>query len=89
VAAAPWAIRWTQAAHRDVRRLDRELTGRILSTLERFASTGHGDVTRLQTVDPPTWRIRIGDWRVLFALFPAERTLEVQRVLPRGSAYRD
>jgi len=34
------------------------------------------------------WRLRVGDWRVLFTLDDAARTMIVLRVLPRGGAYR-
>ena len=34
-----------------------------------------------------TWRLRVGDWRVLFSLDYAERIVDVLAVRPRGRAY--
>ena len=43
-----------------VRKLDVKPRQRILEALERFAATGIGDVKRLQGLDPPEWRLRVG-----------------------------
>jgi mRNA-degrading endonuclease RelE of RelBE toxin-antitoxin system len=39
---------------------------RILHALARYASAGVGDVKRLQGIDPPELRLRVGDYRVRF-----------------------
>lgn len=46
-----------------------------------------GDVTRLK--GRHEWRLRVGDWRVLFRRDAEVQTIEVLRVLPRGRAYRE
>ena len=50
--------------------------------------TGEGDVVRLVDVEPPEYRLRVGDWRVRFAREDEHRLLHVLRVMPRGKAYR-
>lgn len=35
------------------------------------------------------WRLRVGDWRVLYVIDDRERTILVTDILPRGEAYRD
>lgn len=82
-----WGLVWSERARKDLRRLDRQAADRVVRALERYAETEHGDVKRLQHVDPPTWRIRVGELRVLVRL--VEGQIRVQRVLPRASAYRD
>ena len=47
-----------------------------------------GDVKRLSG-QSAEWRLRVSDWRVRFTRDAASRTITVQRVLPRGRAYRD
>ena len=89
------------AARKDLNRLDRQVAGRILQAVQRYATTGQGDVRRLRGSEGEL-RLRVGDWRVRFAdhvvTRPAEppgigevqvRMIEVLRVLPRGRAYRD
>jgi mRNA interferase RelE/StbE len=94
-------IVWSRPALVDMRRLDQQVADRITAALERFAATGQGNVTLL-TGAGGELRLRVGDWRVRFRdtieTRPAEppatgevrvRVLLVQRVLPRGRAYRD
>jgi mRNA-degrading endonuclease RelE of RelBE toxin-antitoxin system len=69
-----------------MRRLDRSLRERIHSAVNRYASEGYGDVKRLKGSDE--YRLRVGDWRVRFALDVGERKMSILRVLPRGGAYR-
>ncbi len=62
-----------------------DVAARVTAAIERFAMTGQGDVTRL-TAAGDELRLRVGDWRVRFTLEPG--TIVVNRILPRGRAYR-
>lgn len=71
-------------ARKDLRKLDPDVRQRIISGIERFAEHGHGDVKHL-TDFTPEYRLRIGDYRVLF-----ERegdTITVYRIKHRRDAY--
>jgi mRNA interferase RelE/StbE len=46
-----------------------------------------GDVRRLEGTSLQ-WRLRVGDWRVIFTMAPSERTILVLLVRPRGAAYK-
>jgi mRNA-degrading endonuclease RelE of RelBE toxin-antitoxin system len=59
----------------------------VLQALDLLATAGLGDVRRLTGVDPPEYRLRVGDWRVRFARDPNARRIVVLRILPRGRAY--
>ena len=48
--------------------LDKSTARRIKQSTERFAETGAGNVKRLQGIDPPEFRLRVGDYRVRFYL---------------------
>jgi mRNA interferase RelE/StbE len=78
-----WTVVLTASAQGDLRRLDRQVAGRIIDALARLADTGQGDVTRLQGVSDE-WRLRVGDWRIRFRYDRTTQTLEVLRILPRG-----
>jgi len=82
------AVLWAPSAERDGRRLHPPIRRRILAALDRYAESGHGDVTRLTDVEPPQYRLRVGGWRVRFLVDREAEVLEVLHVLPRGKAYR-
>jgi mRNA interferase RelE/StbE len=80
------AIEWTEAALEDLAALDKGITRRVKQAVERFAQTGAGNVKRLQGIDPPEYRLRMGDYRVRFHL--DGETVRVLRVRNRREAYR-
>jgi mRNA-degrading endonuclease RelE of RelBE toxin-antitoxin system len=79
-------IEWTEPALADLAALDKGIARRIQQAVERFAATGAGNVKRLQGIEPPEYRLRVGDWRVRFHL--AEEIVRVLRVRNRREAYR-
>ena len=82
-----WTVDWTARAQGDLRRLDRDVSARVVRAV-RWLAEGHpSDVVRLQEPEP-VWRLRVGDWRVSFRFEYSDRRITVLRVLPRGRAYR-
>jgi mRNA interferase RelE/StbE len=79
-------IEWTGAALEDMAALDKGIARRVKQSVERFAETGAGKVKRLQGIDPPEFRLRVGDYRVRF--HKDGETVTVLRVRNRREAYR-
>lgn len=71
-------------AHKDLRALDRGDARRVLGKLILLEDDLGGDVTRL-TEFRPEYRLRVGDYRVLFDL--EGDSVVVRRVLHRSKAY--
>lgn len=80
-------VDWSSKALRDLKRLDKPTTTRIIDSVNVFAATGHGDVKKLTNAGGE-YRLRVGDWRVRFTLEGEIQVLSVIRVLPRGDAYK-
>jgi mRNA interferase RelE/StbE len=59
-------IAWTDEAKANLRAIDQATAIRILHVVARYLATGEGDVKRLQDVEPPELRLRVGDYRVRF-----------------------
>ncbi len=79
-------LEWSESSLEDMATLDTGIARRIQRAVERFAATEIGNIKRLQGIDPPEYRLRIGDWRVRFVLNAG--TVLVLRVLNRKDAYR-
>jgi mRNA interferase RelE/StbE len=78
-------IEWTEIALRVLAALDKGVARRIKQAVDRFAETGVGDVKKLQGVNPPEYRLRVGDFRVRF--YQDSETVHVLRVRNRRDAY--
>jgi mRNA interferase RelE/StbE len=66
--------------------IDKGIASRIKQAAERFAATGAGDVKRLRGIDPPEYRLRVGDYRVRFRV--DDEILRIRRVRNRREACR-
>jgi mRNA interferase RelE/StbE len=82
----PWGLDFTPQAQRDLRRLDPQITKRVLTAIDRLiAQDASLEVRRI--TGSSERRIRVGDWRVRLTRDTATRLIVVQRILPRGRAY--
>ena len=79
-------IAWTDQAKADLRTIDQTTALRILHVVARYLATGEGDVKRLQDVEPPELRLRVGDYRVRF--HDLGDSIVVLAVKHRREAYR-
>ncbi|HLH74732.1 MAG TPA: type II toxin-antitoxin system RelE/ParE family toxin [Chloroflexota bacterium] len=79
-------IEWTGPSLEDMVALDKGIARRVKQAVERFAESGAGSVKKLQGIDPPEYRLRVGDYRIRFE-FDGE-TVRILRVRNRREAYR-
>jgi mRNA interferase RelE/StbE len=80
----PWRVDFARRAERDMRRLDPPVQRRVLAALDRLAADDPSlDVLKLTGQE--TWRLRVGDWRVLFERDEAIRVIGVVRAPARAS----
>lgn len=79
----------TSAAQKALRKMQPQWADRIRGKIAEIATSPydtHNNVTKLQGRNG--YRLRVGDWRVLYELHDGELVLLMVDVLPRGSAYR-
>ena len=82
----PYGIEWLDEAKADIRRLDRPTAMRIFDGILHYATTGWGDAAPLHGDMAGAFRLRIGNYRVLFSLY--EDTMRIFGVRHRSEAYR-
>jgi mRNA-degrading endonuclease RelE of RelBE toxin-antitoxin system len=82
----PRKVAWTDQAKADLRAIDRPTALRILHGLARFLATEEGDIKRLQEIEPPELRLRVGAYRIRFR--DHGDAIEVLAVKHRSEAYR-
>ena len=76
----------TEQAKAQLRAIDKDTALRILHALAKLIDTGEGDVKRLQDIEPPEFRLRVGDYRARFHDFGD--AVEVTGVKHRREVYR-
>jgi mRNA interferase RelE/StbE len=76
-------------AQRDLRLLSREVGVRVSEALDSLVDNPHPPGCRLLiNVHPPTWRTRVGSWRILYQIDEAAGDIIVVRVRHRSQVYR-
>ena len=80
-------VRWDAAAIDEIQAIPRAQARRIRAAIRRLAETGYGDVKKLAGDPAGIWRLRVGDWRVLFLRQPD--AIVISHVKNRRDAYRD
>ena len=68
--------------------MDGAASSRILSGVTRYAETGVGDARAMRASAVADFRLRVGDWRVLFDKDAQNGALIIIRILHRREAYR-
>jgi mRNA-degrading endonuclease RelE of RelBE toxin-antitoxin system len=82
----PYRIEWLDEAAADVRSIDRDIAMRIFECILRFSRTGAGDVNTLHGDMTGSFRLRFGDYRVLFTI--EDGAMRIFGVRHRSEAYR-
>ncbi len=85
-----WHVEWTPSANAsldNLARRDAAMARRIREAVWQFAETNRGDVRKLSG-RTNQFRLRVGDWRVVFTFRQQEMVILVLRVGPRDSIYR-
>lgn len=85
-----WQVRMSEAAAEELVALDAAVAQRVTARLTWLAA--QADTVRHLPLHGPLsgfYKLRAGDWRVVYALRPDERTLLVRAIGHRRSVYRD
>ena len=77
---------FTASARKSLRRLTADRRAQIVSRIEAVASGQRGDVQQLGGSD--LLRLRVGEYRVLFAVDTTNQVLRVELVRTRGDVYK-
>ncbi|OQA46880.1 MAG: Plasmid stabilization system protein [Chloroflexi bacterium ADurb.Bin325] len=86
-------IRWTvillRQPNKILARLPADLRRRLLAALHKLEDDPRPQGYRKLEGYEDLYRVRVGDWRIIYAIRDAELIVLVVEVAPRGSAYRD
>ena len=78
-------VQFKPRAVRDIERLPSRIQAQVLARIEEMSNDLKGDVKRL-TNFTPEYRLRVGDYRVLFEI--EKETIVIYRIRHRREVYR-
>jgi len=94
VASRPYRVALAAPAARDLTALvKRPPAGNLLQRIDQallaLALAPRPPAARKLVANEEGWRLRVGDYRILYDINDAERVVTVGRILHRREAYRD
>ena len=75
-------------AERDLRRLPVEISHRIIKQIKGLAENPRPPGSRKITGSENDWRLRVGNYRVIFEIDEKGKAVRIMRVRHRREAYR-
>jgi len=82
-----YKIEWKRSATRELRRLPREVVSRILQAVEELSTDPYPTGVRKLVGSEQTYRIRVGDYRVVYSVFSSTLIIQIIRVGHRKDVY--
>ncbi len=82
-----YAIELLPSAARAVAKLEPPIRRRIGRRIDRLASDPRADAVKLRGADD-VWRVRVGDYRILYVIEDRRLVVVVVRIAHRREAYR-
>ena len=84
---ADYAVVFARSARKELESLDGGLVNRIFPKIAALAKEPSPDGCRKLKGEKLLWRIRIGDYRVIYAIYDDARKVDVIAIRHRSKAY--
>ncbi|GIK58825.1 MAG: type II toxin-antitoxin system RelE/ParE family toxin [Chloroflexi bacterium] len=84
-----YQIEWKHSAQKELRKLPAEMIQKIMEAVDALSENSFPPGCRKLAGSDQTWRIRIGNYRVIYNVFSATLVIEIVRVAHRKDAYRN
>ena len=84
-----YAITFARSARKELEKLSPHLADRIFDKIAALATSPHPPGSLKLQGGNPFWRIRIGDYRVIYEIDERTQTIDISMVRHRRDVYRD
>ncbi len=77
-----------RSAEKDLKRLSVEIRSRVANVLRALAENPRPSGSRKLAGTKHDWRVRVGDYRIIYEIADVIRVVRVQRIRHRREVYR-
>ena len=86
---ARFSVQWLNSTRKDIRSLPRQEVARVVEAVTQLADDPLPHGSQKLSGAERTYRIRVGDYRVIYEVFSDSNIVEIQRVRHRKEVYRE
>ena len=83
-----YRVRLAASAEKELRGLPKNVIARIFPSLEELSSVSRPRGCKKLKGGDKEWRIRVGDYRIVYVIDDTARTVDVSRIAHRSEAYK-
>lgn len=83
-----YQIEWKRSAVKELRKLPRLMISKVVAAVDDLTSNPRPEGCRKLVGSEDTFRIRVGDYRVLYNIFETRLIIEIIRVGHRKDVYK-
>ena len=83
-----YKITFSKDADKTLRRMPRNLSLKIVQKIKQLADNPQTMPNVKKLTDHPGFRLRVGDWRIVYTVNDNELLIHVIKIKPRGEVYR-
>ena len=81
-------VEWKKSTRKDLRKLPPNVVDRVLETVEQLAENPFPAGVEKLAGSEHAYRVRVGDYRVVYEVVTKTKLVEIQRVRHRKDVYR-
>lgn len=85
---ASYNIQWKSSVHHDLKKIDRQHIPRLLKGIEALSRNPHPKDSQKLVDTERTFRIRVGDYRVVYQLDDGNKAVLIEHIRHRKDVYR-
>jgi mRNA interferase RelE/StbE len=84
-----YQIEWKRSAQKELRKLPAEMIQQIIEAVNALSENPFPPGCRKLAGSEQTWRMRIGNYRIIYNVFSSSLVIEIVRIAHRKDAYRN
>jgi mRNA interferase RelE/StbE len=85
---AKYQVAFASSAEKELKELPRQLIARLVRRLENLSSDPRPPGCKKLSGGEAEWRIRVGDYRVVYTIDDGKQLVEVTRIRHRSEVYK-
>jgi mRNA interferase RelE/StbE len=85
---ASYKIEWKRTAEKELERIDKQYISKIVKAVEKLAIDSHPSNSKKLVGYKNIYRLRVGDYRVIYNIVEDKVIIEVIRVAHRKDVYK-
>jgi mRNA interferase RelE/StbE len=86
---ADYQIAFARSARKELEQLPKSVAERILKKVRELQNAPHPAGSKKLRGSAGLWRLRVGDYRLVYEVLESEKIIEIGRIRHRREVYRD